>query len=158
MSPGCQRFRGLALILPILFMIGCGGNPSDVVDASFIHIPGPDSGDSAPKATWDSDSIDLGILAAGEVAEVQYVLTNTGRSPLVVTQVMPSCGCTVAKDWDQGTLGPGNSRTLTLTFDAGDRIGDVAEYATVVTNAFPSSSTLHFTARVMGPGSSTSTP
>ena len=158
MSPGRQRINGLALILPILFAIGCGGNPSDDVDASFIHIPGANARDAAPNATWESDSIDLGILAAGEIAEVQYTLTNTGRSPLVITQVMPSCGCTVAKDWDQGTLGPGNSRTLTLEFDAGDRIGDVAEYATVVTNAFPSSSRLHFTARVIGPGSSTSTP
>ncbi len=153
-----QHFIPLPFVLFLLLLTGCGQSGGSDIDASYIHIPGAQPDPTAPAAIWASDSVDLGILAAGEIAQAHYTLTNSGRAPLVIAQVLPSCGCTVAKNWDEGPIQPGKTRTVTLEFDAGDRIGEVAEYATVVTNAVPSSTTLQFTARVMGPGSSTSTP
>lgn len=144
---------GLAIISMSMSFTGCQDDTTGAVDASIIHIPGAGDRLTGPAVSWERDSIDLGILAAGEVSRLEYRLTNSGNRPLTITQVVPSCGCTVARDWETGTIAPGSSTTIHLEFNAGDRIGDVAESATVVTNAVPSSSMLTFTARVMGPGS-----
>ena len=142
---------GIAAATLWLLLASCSSPSSEKVDASFIHIPGENPESGGPLAVWASDSIDLGLLAAGETIEIPYVLTNEGDAPLVISQVKPSCGCTVAQGWDKGPLAPGDARTITLTFDAGDRVGPVSEQATVATNAIPSSALLKFTARVLGP-------
>ena len=143
--------RTLLLACPFILMTACNSGSRDAVDASFIHIPGESESGDAPRMFWAADSVDLGILAAGETVDIPYQLTNLGKAPLVVTQIKPSCGCTVARDWDRSPLAPAASRTIVLSFDAGDRVGPIAEYATVVSNAVPSSAKLQFSARVMGP-------
>lgn len=143
--------RLLLLACPFMLMTACTGGSGDAVDASFIHIPGEHESGDAPRMSWAADSVDLGILAAGETVDIPYQLTNLGEAPLVITQIKPSCGCTVARDWDRSPLAPAASRTIVLSFDAGDRVGPIAEYATVVSNAVPSSAKLQFSARVMGP-------
>ena len=138
-----------------LLLAGCQQGAPDAVDSSFIHIPGEAGAAAAPVMAWSTDSIDLGILAAGELAQATYTFTNTGASPLVIAQVLPSCGCTVARDWSSDPVAPGAAGSITLEFDAGNRSGPVAESATVVSNAIPSSTVLTFSARVMGPGTLT---
>jgi hypothetical protein len=140
------------LVLSVL--AGCGTSAPEGVDASFIHIPGENDKGQGPVVTWNTDSVDLGILAAGEVARATYTFQNTGASPLVIAQVLPSCGCTVARDWPTSPIAPGKEGAITLEFNAGDRSGTVSESATVVSNAVPSSFVLQFSARVMGPISS----
>ena len=132
-------------------LIGCGGQQSGGVDASFIHLPGEGDADDAPRMQWSTTAIDLGLVAAGESRELSYELTNAGRSPLIVTQVLPSCGCTVAQAWDSSPLGPGESTHIVLRFDAGETTRTLSESATVVTNAIPGSVELRFTAEVLGP-------
>jgi hypothetical protein len=129
----------------------CSDAADGEIDASFIHIPGEGALGEMPEVAWDADSIDVGLIAAGEKVDIPYILRNAGDAPLVITQVKPSCGCTASRGWENRTLEPGESLTLTLSFDAGDRIGTVEEQATVVTNAVPSASELKFTARVLGP-------
>jgi len=148
-GPWCS-IAWLAMVLA-----GCQHSAPDAVDSSFIHIPGEEGADAAPVVAWSTDSIDLGILAAGELAQASYAFTNTGAAPLVIAQVLPSCGCTVARDWSSEPIAPGATGTITLEFDAGNRSGPVTESATVVSNAIPSSTVLTFSARVMGPGTPT---
>ena len=139
------------LFLQGLALTGCGGHQSDGVDASFIHLPGEGEAQNAPRMQWSTTELDLGLVAAGESRELTYELTNAGRSPLIVTQVLPSCGCTVAEAWDSSPLAPGESTRIVLRFDAGETTRTLSESATVVTNAIPGSVELRFTAEVLGP-------
>ena len=132
-------------------LIGCSGRQADSIDASFIHLPGDGDAQNAPRMQWSSTELDLGLVAAGESRELTYELTNIGRSPLIVTQVLPSCGCTVAEAWDSSPLPPGESTVIVLRFDAGETTRTLSESATVVTNAIPGSVNLRFTAEVLGP-------
>ena len=145
------RIWALTACLVLSIMAGCGPQEPKGVDASFIHIPGEDDRSQGPVVTWNTDSVDLGILAAGELAKATYTFQNTGASPLVLAQVLPSCGCTVARDWPTSPIPAGGKGSITLEFDAGDRTGTISESATVVSNAVPSSFVLQFSARVMGP-------
>ena len=44
----------------------------------------------------DSTYQDIGKVKKGQVAEVSWRLKNVGDKPLVIAQVTPGCGCTVA--------------------------------------------------------------
>ncbi len=41
--------------------------------------------------------LDFGVVTKGEVIKADFVIRNTGTAPLEITQVRPTCGCTVAK-------------------------------------------------------------
>lgn len=140
-----------AFVLGSFWLTSCTSGSSENVDSSFIHLPGEGGATEAPKMSWDKKSIDLGMVAAGEKRDLQYMLTNSGNSPMVITQILPTCGCTVAKDWDRSPLPPGESRDITLSFQAGEQTKKMEESATVVSNAIPSSVELSFTAQIIGP-------
>jgi hypothetical protein len=61
-------------------------------------------------------SYDFGEISSTEKAEVGFQVKNAGRSPLEITRVSTSCGCTTAQLEDQ-TLLPGEATTLHVTFD-----------------------------------------
>jgi hypothetical protein len=59
---------------------------------------------------------DFGELPPIEKAVVEYRVRNTGGSPLEITRVSTSCGCTTAEIEDEVLL-PGETTTLHVTFD-----------------------------------------
>jgi hypothetical protein len=147
---------GTFAAVPVAFtlmaiLVGCSGSTGGKVDSSFIHLPGAGGTEDAPRMTWTETNIDLGLVAAGESRELAYELTNTGGSPLIVTQVLPSCGCAIAEPWDASPLAPGQSTRILFRFEAGESTRTLSESATVVTNAIPASVELRFTAQVLGP-------
>jgi hypothetical protein len=40
-------------------------------------------------------SFDFGKIKKGDVVEHIYEVTNTGKNPLIISSVQPTCGCTV---------------------------------------------------------------
>jgi len=142
---------GPMVLLQLAALTGCTEGEEDQVDASFIHLPGDGGASDAPRMEWSETELNLGLVAAGETRELAYELTNAGQSPLIVTQVLPSCGCTVAEPWDPSPLPPGKSTRIVLRFEAGESTRTLSESATVVTNAIPASVELRFTAQVLGP-------
>ncbi len=139
------------VLLSLASLMGCTNGTGEAVDSSFIHLPGAGGADKAPRMAWADTKLDLGLVAAGETRNLTYNLTNSGRSPLIITQVLPSCGCTVAEPWDPSPLPPGQSTSIVLRFKAGESTRSLSESATVVTNAIPASVELTFTAQVLGP-------
>ena len=66
---------------------------------------------------------------------VQYVITNTGTEPLVLTNVEPDCACTAAQ-WTQTPIAPGEKGTVDVTFDA-EALGHFHKSVAIYTNATP---------------------
>ena len=62
------------------------------------------------------DSRDLGQVVYGDVAKTSFTITNFTPSPLKITRVSTSCGCTKAKV-DQTELKAYESTLLDVTFD-----------------------------------------
>lgn len=66
---------------------------------------------------------------------VQYIITNTGTTPLVLTDVEPDCACTAAH-WTQTPIAPGEKGTVDITFNA-EALGHFHKSVAVYTNATP---------------------
>ncbi|ALM47540.1 hypothetical protein AMR72_00680 [Flavobacterium psychrophilum] len=72
-------------------------------------------------------------IMQGIKQNIKVKLTNTGKNPLVVKNVLPSCGCTIAKFPSHG-ITPGNSADIVMVYDSSKNTGYTAVYTTISTN------------------------
>jgi hypothetical protein len=72
-------------------------------------------------------------IKAGEKVEYDFRLTNTGKKPLIIRKIKPSCGCTAAAP-SKSELKSGESTTIHVTFDSTGRSGKDSKSITVITN------------------------
>ena len=75
----------------------------------------------------------FGKMKKGDHVEHIYEMTNTGKNPLIISQVKPGCGCTVP-DYTKDPILPGQKGKITLKFDSSDFDGMVNKQAEVFAN------------------------
>jgi hypothetical protein len=78
---------------------------------------------------------------------VDFVITNTGDQPLVLSNVTISCACAVA-DWTKTPIAPGEEGMVSATFDA-KALGRFHKSIGVYSNAAPHLFYLHFVGEVV---------
>jgi hypothetical protein len=67
---------------------------------------------------WVETTHDFGKIPQGKPVTVEFKFTNTGKVPLVLSQVQASCGCTTP-DYSKDPIAPGKVGTIKATFNAG---------------------------------------
>ena len=107
--------------------------------------------DELPRMSFTYTHVDFGRIVQGAKVDSVYLFENTGGSPLVISDVRGSCGCTVGKDWPKQPVGPGERARITVSFDSEGRSGRQDKTVTVVANTTPPSHVLTLTAEVVGP-------
>ncbi len=65
-----------------------------------------------------------------------FILTNTGTEPLVIQNVVASCGCTTP-DWTKQPIPAGANGKVTAIYDPKDRPGQFNKTLSVYTNTKP---------------------
>ncbi len=63
------------------------------------------------------ETIDLGKIPQGIPAVSTFVVTNIGKTDLIIESANPTCGCTVG-DYTKSPIKPGQTGTITATFNA----------------------------------------
>lgn len=90
--------------------------------------------ESAPTTVELLDSVyDFGKVAEGQLVEYSFRFKNTGTNPLVITNAVGSCGCTVAEKPEQPVL-PGEIGYMKVKFNSENRVGDAHKTVTVSAN------------------------
>lgn len=84
--------------------------------------------DKAGNITWD-----YGTIYKDANGESFFAFKNTGKEPLVLSEVRSSCGCTVPK-WPREPILPGKSDTIKVKY-ATNRMGVINKSITVISNA-----------------------
>lgn len=86
----------------------------------------------------DELNFDFGTIAEeeGPVSHV-FVITNSGMTPLVITQVTVSCGCTTP-EWSKAPIAAGKTGEVKITYDPKGRPGPFAKTAAIYSNGKPS--------------------
>lgn len=107
-----------------------------------------------PVAKFDSKEHDFGNIKAGDKPEHIYKVTNAGTADLVISEVKPSCGCTVP-DYTKTPIKPGATGEIKVTFDSKGKSGNVSKTVTVTMNTETPTETLKFTANIEGGKSGT---
>lgn len=99
-----------------------------------------------PQISFDSKSQDIGYVLWRNPVTVKYSFTNTGESPLVISNVTVSCGCMHA-DWTKEPVAVGAKGDITAVFDA-EAIGKFYKEIGVYCNASNVPIYLDFTGEV----------
>ncbi len=68
-------------------------------------------------AKFKSDVIDMGNLEVGNPATVTFELTNIGKTPLIIENAQPTCGCTIG-DYTKEPIMPGKTGKITATYNS----------------------------------------
>ena len=86
------------------------------------------------KIEFESETIDYGTIAADSDGNRQFVFTNTGTKPLIISNTQGSCGCTVPTT-PKEPIAPGAKGVIGVKY-ATDRAGQpFTKSVTVTSNA-----------------------
>jgi hypothetical protein len=121
-----------------------------------IHFPQSAEGtdtDKLPVITFEDSTLDFGSILEGEKVQLTYRFKNEGKSPLVLSRIETSCGCTASKSWPREPISPGETGEIEIEFDSNQRVGKQTKTISVIANTFPATTLLHLEGEVKGPES-----
>ncbi len=88
---------------------------------------------TAPTAmTFEQTEIDYGTIEQNADPYRTFTFTNTGSEPLIITNAVGSCGCTVPS-YSKAPVAPGDSGEVKVRY-ATDRLGKFRKRVTLTTN------------------------
>ncbi|MDQ3536381.1 MAG: DUF1573 domain-containing protein [Bacteroidota bacterium] len=76
----------------------------------------------------------FGDITQGDKVDHIFKFTNTGTEPLILSNVLTTCGCT-ATNWPRDPIAPGKSGEITVSFNSAGKMGVQNKVVTVVSNA-----------------------
>ena len=85
---------------------------------------------------WLDSAKNIGKISEGEKVEIAYRFVNTGNHPLVIENVMATCGCTVAEKPAE-PVSPGKEGVIKAVFNSEGRPGSQHKSITVYANTEP---------------------
>ena len=121
--------------IALLPMNSCKENAAEKVNQANVEMAAERDAQKIvfPTINFDKTSHDFGEIDNGTAVETIFSYTNSGRSPLVVTDIKSSCGCTVPQGWSREPLMPGESSQFTVKFN-GKGANKVSKTITLTTN------------------------
>jgi hypothetical protein len=88
---------------------------------------------NAPEIKFVTDTHDYGTIKKGANGDCSFAFTNTGKEPLILSNVKSSCGCTTPS-WTKDPVLPGKTGKIDVHYDT-NRIGQINKSITVASNA-----------------------
>ena len=90
---------------------------------------------NAPIITFETELIDLGTFMQHDdpSSKCEFVFTNTGKEPLIISKAKGSCGCTVPS-WPKEPIMSGESGVIQVNYDE-KRVGSFNKSITITSNA-----------------------
>src|ERR1700723_2154817 len=77
---------------------------------------------NAPKLLFPEETYNFGEVAEGPQVTHEFKFTNTGKEPLVLSNVRASCGCTTPS-WPKEPILPGKDAVILVTYNTQGRPG-----------------------------------
>ncbi len=118
-----------------------GEEKEETVDATTVENEG------APVFSFQNESHDFGQIQEGAKVEHDFVFTNTGDAPLIISNAEGSCGCTVPQ-WPREPLAPGEEGRIHVVFDSSGKPGMQTKEVKIHANTVPNTKVLRITAQV----------
>ena len=109
-----------------------------------------------PVLTFAETEHDFGVIDDGTPVETVFTYTNTGKAPLVITDIKSSCGCTVPENYSKEPLAPGASADFTVKFN-GKGNGNTSKTVTITSNTEAGKETVKIKAFVNKDGAAATT-
>ena len=88
---------------------------------------------NAAEISFESETVNYGKIEKNADGKREFTFTNTGKEPLIITNCVGSCGCTVPQ-WPKTPIAPGATASIKVKYDT-RRVGRFQKTVTVQSNA-----------------------
>lgn len=105
---------------------------------------------NAPVIKFEKDTYNFGTIKQGDKVSYNFKFTNTGKSPLIITNAVASCGCTIP-EWPKEPVKPGDGGVIKVVFNSATKSGLQDKLITITGNTIPAQSLVHLTGEVSVP-------
>ena len=130
-----QRYLFSIGLASVIFLCGCGGDSEESsVDASSSSTQVVQPAVRGANITLEWEERDFGSIWDFETVTTTFPFTNSGTSPLVLSRLQAGCGCTTPVA-DKTVLQPGESGTITVTFDPSGKSKKQDKKITIFSNS-----------------------
>ncbi len=102
---------------------------------------------TGPVIEFENAVIDYGEIAVNSDGNRVFKFKNTGKSPLIISNVKGSCGCTVPTKPEEPIM-PGETGEIKVKY-ATNRIGPFSKTVTITSNAYEPKVVLKIKGRVL---------
>lgn len=92
--------------------------------------------EGGPQMKFETPVIDYGTIEHKADGQREFVFTNTGDAPLIISNAKGSCGCTVP-NFPKAPIAPGERGSIDVTFDSKGRTGKQSKAVTITANTNP---------------------
>ena len=82
---------------------------------------------------FDKTSFDFDAVAEGDVVNAEFMVTNAGKTDLIISKISSSCGCTVPT-WPKEPIKPGKSSKVIAKFNTNGKPNKQVKSITLFTN------------------------
>lgn len=128
-----------SLLFTVLMFVGFGAFAQD----GGLNL----AKEGGPQIDFTEETVDYGTIAKGSDGNREFVFTNTGNEPLIISSCKGSCGCTVPKCPTEPVL-PGETAKIKVKYDT-NRLGKFTKSVTVTSNAGEPVKTVKITGNVV---------
>ena len=113
---------------------------------------------NAPKMTFEKEIIDLGEFMQYDdpSSKCEFIFTNTGKEPLIISKAKGSCGCTVP-EWPKEPIMSGETGSIKVNYDE-KRVGAFNKSITITSNAQNATQVLKIKGKIIAVKKEESTP
>jgi hypothetical protein len=73
--------------------------------------------DTKAEFKFTAEKYDFGKIPQGKPVSTNFEFTNIGEEPLILTEVKPTCGCTIA-DYTRTPVKKGDKGVIKITYNA----------------------------------------
>ncbi len=123
-----------------------------VINAQTADGATPVQNENAAVLTFEEEVVDYGTIEQGADGVREFVFTNTGKSPLIISNAVGSCGCTVPT-WPKEPIKPGQKAAIKVKYDT-KRIGAINKSVTITSNATEPTKIIRIKGTVVAPKTS----
>lgn len=116
---------------------------SSVSLAQEANVPGP-------MITFEESEFNFQDIHQGEKVEHVFNFENTGDSPLIITNVQTTCGCT-ATNWEREPILPGSKSSIKVSFNSAGKMGRQNKVITIISNSVAPLNQIKITTNVLPP-------
>jgi hypothetical protein len=161
--------RNFVFVFALLIITACNDSTNEASDKSDVHSSIAANGNNEAELkealseiekeeealkktltsmTFNKLNYNFGKLTEDTENKVSYVVTNSGKNPLIIEKVDVSCGCTTAKKPEK-PIAPGKSDIIEVIFHPKPgQLGEQKKTVTVTANTEPKIVVLNFEAFV----------
>jgi uncharacterized cupredoxin-like copper-binding protein len=100
---------------------------------------------------FSEDTYDFTEITQGDVVTHVFDFKNTGKYPLIISNVRTTCGCTVPVFPKGEPIAPGASEKITVKFNSRGKLGMQRKVITIYSNADNAQSTVTLVGNVKTP-------